>query len=143
MTFFEWMNMSFGLSNAPSNFTRIMNGVFKYFIGRFVVIYLNDILVYNKDKEEHLIHLQEVFQVLRSQKCYANLKKCELFISNIVFLGFVVSSKGGKMVPIKMEAILSWPHPQTLHDIQSFHGLASFYHCLNILVLVLHQSLNA
>jgi hypothetical protein len=61
MTFFEWMNMSLNLSNAPSNFTRIMNGMFKYFIGKFVVIYLNDILVYNKDKKEHLIHLQEVF----------------------------------------------------------------------------------
>ncbi len=72
-------------------------------------------------------HLYKVFQTLRKQKLYVNLKKCHFLIDSLVFLGYVVSAEGIKMDPSKIEAIISWPVPKSLHDIRSFHGLASFY----------------
>lgn len=124
---YEWLVMPFGLSNAPSTFMRLMNLVFKPFIGRFVVVYFDDILVYSTGLEEHLEHLQKIFEVLAEQKLYVNKKKCEFLTNSLVFLGYVVSSKGIHVDPSKIDAILSWPTPTTIHEVRSFHGLASFY----------------
>ena len=124
---FEWMVMPFGLSNAPSTFMRLMNEVLKPFLGKFVVVYFDDILVYSKSELEHVDHLRLVFEVLREKKLYAKLEKCEFFSSSIVFLGYVVSSKGIMVDQGKVEAIKAWPEPKSIGEVRSFHGLASFY----------------
>lgn len=119
--------MPFGLSNALSTFMRLMKHVFRPFIDRFMVVYFDDILVYSKTDEQHLEHLRQVFHTLRDKKLYVNLKKCNFFTDSLMFLGYVVLKDVIKMDPSKMESILNWPTPRTLHDIRSFHGLASFY----------------
>ena len=124
---YEWLVMPFGLSNAPSTFMRLMNEVLRPFLGRFVVVYFDDILVYSKSQKDHLHHLEEVFKVLRAQKLFGKLEKCEFFSPQVTFLGYVVSKDGISMDQAKVEAIKSWPTPTTITEVRSFHGLASFY----------------
>uniref|UniRef100_A0A2N9EC75 Reverse transcriptase domain-containing protein n=1 Tax=Fagus sylvatica TaxID=28930 RepID=A0A2N9EC75_FAGSY len=124
---YEWLVMPFGLTNAPSTFMRLMNHVLRAFIGKFVVVYFDDILVYSKDLNEHIEHLRYVFDVLKCEKLYANFKKCNFCMEKVVFLGYVVSTTGIEVDEEKVKAIKEWPTPKSITEVRSFHGLASFY----------------
>ncbi|KAK7263636.1 hypothetical protein RJT34_31230 [Clitoria ternatea] len=124
---YEWLVMPFGLTNAPSTFMRLMNHVLRDFIGHFVMVYFDYILVYSKSMTSHLIHLRQVMLALRTNNLYANFEKCSFGMDSIVFLSFVVSSRGVEVDHSKVKAIQDWPTPKNVSEVRSFHGLASFY----------------
>jgi hypothetical protein len=119
--------MSFGLTNAPAHFTYLMNSVFMSELDKFVVVFIDDILIYSKNEEEHARHLRIILTRLREHQLYAKFSKCAFWLEEIQFLGHVLSAKGIAVDPSKVKDILEWKPPTTVHQVQSFLGLAGYY----------------
>jgi hypothetical protein len=116
--------MSFGLTNTPAYFMYLMNKVFMEYLDKFVVVFIDDILVYSRSEEEHL-HL--ALQRLRGHRLYVKLGKCEFWMKQVAFLGRVISKGGISVDPSKVQDVLSWSAPTSVGDIQSFLRLAGYY----------------
>ena len=124
---YEYLVMSFGLTNAPAYFMYLMNSVFMLKLDRYVVVFIDDILVYSKSKEEHAEHLRIVLQRLCDHKLYAKFSKCEFWLEQVPFLGHVVSAEGISVDPGKVQDVLNWKPPKTVSQVRSFLGLAGYY----------------
>jgi hypothetical protein len=119
--------MSFGLTNAPAHFTYMMNSVFMPELDKFVVVFIDDILIYSKNEEEHVQHLWIVLTRLREHQLYAKFSKCAFWLEEIQFLGHILSAKGIAVDPSKVKDILEWKPQTTVHQVRSFLGLAGYY----------------
>jgi hypothetical protein len=119
--------LSFGLTNAPTYFMYMMNKVFMEYLDMFVVVFIDDILVYSRSEEEHKEHLRLFLQKLQEHRLYAKLSKCEFWMKQGAFLGHIISKGGISVDPRKVQDVLSWSLPMSVGDIQSFLGLAGYY----------------
>ena len=124
---FEWRVMPFGLSNAPAAFQRFVNEVFADMLDVCVVVYLDDILIYSDNPDDHRKHVKEVLRRLRKHRLYARADKCEFHKDSVEYLGYILSADGLTMSDDKVRTILEWPEPRKVRDIQSFLGFANFY----------------
>jgi hypothetical protein len=119
--------MSFGLTNAPAYFMYLMNKVFVEYLDKFVVVFIDDILVYSISEEEHEEHLHLALQKLQQNRSYAKLSKCEFWMKQVAFLGHVILKGGIYVDPSKVQDVLSWNAPTSVGDIRSFLVLAGYY----------------
>ncbi|GKB68894.1 putative reverse transcriptase domain-containing protein [Tanacetum coccineum] len=124
---FEFTVMPFGLTNAPAVFMDLMNRVCKPYLDKFVIVFIDDILIYSKSKEEHEVHLRLVLELLRKEKLYAKFSKCEFWLQEVHFLGHVVNQNGIHVDPGKIEAVKNWEAPTSPTGVRSFLGLAGYY----------------
>jgi hypothetical protein len=114
---YEYLVMSFGLTNAPAHFMYLMNSVFMPELDKFVVVFIDDVLIYSKTKEDHAEHLRIVLTRLREHQLYAKFNKCEFWLDTIPFLGHILSAEGVAVDPSKVKDILEWKPPTTVHQV--------------------------
>ena len=124
---YEFTVMSFELTNAPAYFMDLKNKVFMEYLDRFVVVFIDDILIYSKSESDHEQHLRLVLQKLQDNQLYAKFSKCEFWIDKVPFLGHIISNGGISVDPAKVNKIVVWSIPTTITKIQSFLGLAGYY----------------
>ena len=124
---FEYLVMPMGLSNAPATFQTLMNGIFHEYIDRFLVIYMDDLLIFSKTREEHLQHIRAVLCKLRENELFVSPKKCQFMTEETEFLGLLVGRDGIRVNPEKVRAIEQWPTPTSLTELRSFLGLIQFF----------------
>ncbi|GKA40101.1 putative reverse transcriptase domain-containing protein [Tanacetum coccineum] len=125
---FEFTVMPFGLTNAPTVFMGLMNRVCRPYLDKFVIVFIDDILIYSKTQEEHVEHLSLVLELLRMEKRYAKFSKCEIWLREVQFLGHVINGNGIHVDPSKIKAVKNWIYPITPSEVRSFLRLAGYYH---------------
>jgi len=124
---YEYTLMPFGVTNAPGVFMEYMNRIFHTYLDRFVVVFIDDILIYSKSEKEHVEHLRIVLQVLKEKKLYAKLSKCEFWLEEVSFLGHIISGIGIVVDPSKVDAVSQWDTPKSVTEVRSFLGLVGYY----------------
>jgi hypothetical protein len=124
---YECVVMPFGLTNAPATFMTLMNSLFMKHLGKFVLVFMDDILIFSKTMEEHQDHLRQVFEILRSNQLFAKLSKYEFFSTCVEFLGHLILDEGILVDPKKIKTTAGWSVPKDKTDVRSFLGLASYY----------------
>ena len=124
---YEFTVMSFGLTNAPAYFMYLRNSIFMEELDIFVIIFIDDILIYSKTQEDHARHIHIVLQKLREHRLYAKFSKYEFWLQEVSFLGHILSKDGIAVDPSKVQDVLDWKQPQNVHEIRSFLGLAGYY----------------
>jgi len=119
--------MSFGLTNAPAHFMYLMNSVFMPELDKFAVVFIDDILVYSENAQDHEKHLRIVLTRLREHQLYAKFSKCEFWLKKVPFLGHILSEEGISIDPSKVQEVLDWKAPTSVNEVRSFLGLAGYY----------------
>jgi hypothetical protein len=124
---FKFLVMPFGLTNAPPQFQAMMRSILRQHIGKFVVVYLDDIVIFDSDEGKHESHVRQVLEILRENKLYCKLEKCQFSVKQISYLGYIISHKGVKMDPVKVAAVINWPIPRNVKELRMFLGFSNFY----------------